>query len=284
MTHKTRYYPDRQRHSPTRSVAWRWYRAINLVKRGRHATRRRDDELTIQAVHYLRRVQRYLDDASRHARLAAEHPSIYAAHQLHGDGDVKAVELEARLLAGQATDVIDSIVGVSRDVVETYEALFFNVRDRLHARDWITAAAVGWWPFDPARGRDARTVLRAFAYHGGPLILDAVLPYLLEGRLRLPPSSDTSTPEGQFDRVIRAAIELETLPWGAKVDQRLMQINATLLEAKKKASVERRNHSIVAANVVEVLDKVAAGALQEGAAKAQPSAAVEPPASFDATG
>jgi hypothetical protein len=282
MTSTNASYPQRQRHSPTRSVAWRWERAHDLVREGRYYSRHRDDAETGRAVHYLRALNR-----CRHGgdleRLQRFHPEVYAAHQLHDGGD-RTLEVQARLLTGQDLDGIVRITGVPIDALTAYEALFFNVRDRLHARDWIVAAAIGWWHFDPARGRDTRTVLRAFAYHGGPLVVDAVLPYLLGGRLRLPPSSDTSTPEGQLDRVIRAAIELETLPWGAKVDRRLMQINATLLEAKKRAAVERRNHSIVAANVVEVLDKVATGALQEGAAKAQPSAAVEPPASFDATG
>jgi hypothetical protein len=145
-----------------------------------------------------------------------------------------------------------------------YEALFFNVTDRLDARDWITLQAVRWWEFNPAAGRDPATVLRAYAYHGGPLLLDAALPYLLGDRMDVPPGLDPTSPEGRLDRSLRLAVLLGTAPWGAKPDAKLLKLHAELLVDCKKASSARPTESVVARNALEVLDNLGADALQRG--------------------
>jgi hypothetical protein len=145
-----------------------------------------------------------------------------------------------------------------------YEALFFNVTDRLHARDWITLQAVRWWEFDPATGRDPATVLRACAYHGGPLLLDAVLPYLLGGRMDVPPGLDLASPEGRLDRSLRLAVLLETAPWGANADRKLLRLHAGLPADARKGDLAPPAGAVVARNAAELLDQVAAEALQRG--------------------
>jgi hypothetical protein len=150
-------------------------------------------------------------------------------------------------------------------VVATYEALFFNVSDRLGARDWITTWAIGWWAFDPAKGRDVATVLKGFAYHGGPIVLEAVLPYLLGGRMQAQPAADPTTPERRLDGSIRLAIDLEMLPWGAASSLKLFSMHADLLEEARKRLARQRNSTPVSQNVEETLEKLAAGALQQTA-------------------
>jgi hypothetical protein len=89
-------------------------------------------------------------------------------------------QVEARLLTGQSYDEIGSKLPATPKAVEYYEQLFFNVRDRLACKDWISNII-------EQRRRDEREwgctseeaergyVMRKFAYSGGPLVLDALL-------------------------------------------------------------------------------------------------------------
>jgi hypothetical protein len=137
------------------------------------------------------------------------------------------------------------------------------VSDRLHARDWVTCYAVGWWQFDPAKGRDAATVLRAYAFHGGPRLLDAVLPHLLGDQRLVTPACDRATPEGRLDRSIRLGLDVEMLPWGAQTDQKVLKLHLELLGNAQKASPGRANGGFAAPNVLETLDQAAGEALRK---------------------
>ncbi len=46
-------------------------------------------------------------------------------------------EIEARLLAAQSAQTIAEATGVTPQAVEVYASVFFDVSDRLNARDWI---------------------------------------------------------------------------------------------------------------------------------------------------
>ena len=52
--------------------------------------------------------------------------------------------------------------------------LFYSVRDRLKARDWVILCAIDW-PIVPDGHRDIASVVRLLAYLGGPLVLEIVL-------------------------------------------------------------------------------------------------------------
>ena len=258
------YYPDFQRRLPCRPVAWRWERAQDLVQRGRYFSRHRDDEPTGRAVHYLRALGSCHTER-RLEGLARSRPDVHAARLLHEGSASTVVEIQARLLARQTPEEIAAITGLPVEVIVAYESLFFNVTDKLHARDWVSAEAIGWWRFDPATGRNAASVLKGFAYHGGLVLLEALLPYLLGGRMQAQPPSDPTTPEGRLDSLIRLVIDLEMLPYSSASDLKLFQMHADLLEEARKTRAMQRNGTPMSQNVDEVLEKLAAGALQEAA-------------------
>ncbi len=66
-------------------------------------------------------------------------------------------EVRARILAGQPDEEIARRCGITAESVHWFEALHFNVRDRLEASDWITARVIGAGPWrgftDAERGR-----------------------------------------------------------------------------------------------------------------------------------
>jgi hypothetical protein len=232
---------------------------LALVDAGRYVSRKRDDEETARAVAYLRALRRG-QGGRRQAGVARSLPDVHAARQLNLHGGNATVEVQARLLAAQSFEEVARITGLPPEVVKWYEALFYQVTDRLRARDWITTCAVGWWASDLSTGRDPATVLRAYAYHGGPALLDAALLYLLGDRMEVRPGYDQFSPEGRLDRSMRLAIRIEMLPWGAKTDRRVFKLHAELTADARKAPSLRPSNAVVARNAVEVLEQVAAEA------------------------
>jgi hypothetical protein len=260
------FYPDLHRRSPVRPLAWRWQRADALVGQGRYFCRRRDAAQTGRTVRYLRALERCRTGLHKE-RLARAFLDVHDARLLHEDNGARAVEVQARLLARQSVDVIARAAGLPLDVVGAYEALFFNVLDRLDASDWITAQAVGWHRFDPAKGRDRATVLKAYAYHGGPLVLETVLPYLLNGRLEAAPSPDLSAADARLDRSVRLALGIDLMPWTAGTALTLMRMHAYRLEAERQVSHGQAHDQSAADVVAKMLEHLCAVARADGAGR-----------------
>src|SRR5262249_49584909 len=143
---------------------------------------------------------------------------IRAAQQLQEDRRTTRLLVQARLLARQTSAAIALLTGVPVPVVDTYEMLFFNVRGHLHAPHWIHLHAIGpkWRPGTAIP--DAGAVLKSFAFHGGPLVLNAVLPYLIGGKDLFEPPLDLTTEQGRKEQAVRLAAAAELLPRGVGTD------------------------------------------------------------------
>jgi hypothetical protein len=232
----TTFYPDLLRHSLLRPPYWRWQRARSLVERGRYFSRRRDDAPTGRVVHYLRALAR-----SRSGRPGAALPNdfaaIHAARQLHESAAPTRLLVQARLLARQTSLAIAVLTGVPSPVVEAYESIFFNVRDRIRARDWILLHAIGPTVCPKTATPDAGTVLKSFAYCGGPLVLNVVAPYLLGGQNLFNPPLDLSTAEGRTEQAVRLAVAAHMLPRDPATDNKLQKIMLLLQERERKRPV-----------------------------------------------
>ncbi len=100
----------------------------------------------------------------------------------------RACIIECRILAGQKDDEIAETLGTSAATIENYEALFFNVRDRMKAHDWILSEVLvpaydHAMQIGTTNAQDGPAVslpyfdatLRSFAFFGGPLVLDFAL-------------------------------------------------------------------------------------------------------------
>jgi hypothetical protein len=242
-------HPDLQRHNPLREPSWRWRRALSLVARGRYFSRHRDDPETGRAVHYLRALAR-CPQGIPSARVVKRYPEIYEAHRLHEDGGTTRMLVEARLLARQPPDEIARLTGVAGAVIDAYEALHFNIADRLDARDWVLTQAVGRRRSAEGAAPDRGVVLKSFAYFGGPLALEAVLPYLAGGKDCLGVNPDLATPEGRREQAVRLAVAAHRLPEDAATGTRLFKIMLLLLENGRK----RPESSTPAALLVDKLE------------------------------
>lgn len=156
-----------RRHSPYRRLDWRWQRAAELLRFGEEPDPRHDDSWTHRAVAF----QRLSADCPAES-LAQAMPDICAAFQLHTLGGAPCWEVQARILARETTDCIETKTGNPSVVVQCYEKLFFAVLDRIDIPTYIESAALTELPLS---GDDVVAVWSHCGYWYGPYLLDEVI-------------------------------------------------------------------------------------------------------------
>jgi hypothetical protein len=111
-------------------------------------------------------------------QVRARFSAIYWAHWFHEQVPDHGVPIrwtiEARILARQSDAEIARLNGCSAEVIEAYEALFFNVRERLDDRDFILTSVIG--PIEAgSKFYDEGQLWKLCGYLGGPQMLDAMI-------------------------------------------------------------------------------------------------------------
>lgn len=236
------------RSSPTRALDWRWGFALDLVEDGRRGPRESVDPWLIEAVRYQR-------DASRKClpeTLAKRYPAVHAAQRLHLGEIAHRLLLETWILTGTDNDEVGRRVGISPVVVDAYEHLFFNVKDRLDATDFVIARL----------SHSHRTqlypraeVVQRQAYFCGPVVLEAMLEAIGGplGFLGGPwPEADLSTPEGRRQVRIQLLLDVETLDLSEVGPRELLHLR----EICEQPRVEAAKEVSWRANWDTVLDKL----------------------------
>jgi hypothetical protein len=173
---------------------------------------------------------------------------LAAAHQLYVSDGPAALLLEVRLLMGQDSADIARLMGMPASVVDLYETVFFQCRDRLHARDWVVCCALGMPPSGASIDPEKAAVLKRFAFFGGPLVLDAVQPYLLDGKDLFEPPLDLSTLDGRREQGIRLAVAVHLLPNDAATQWKLQKIMVLVQERDRQSKNWRWNTALATGN------------------------------------
>lgn len=182
--------------NPFREPDWRWERVLDMADRQPTPGRcsRRDDEYIRAARSFLLR-WRARADADRR-ELFYENPGLFLAYQIfekQQEADERALTLQARLLANMGYKEIARSMDTLHQAVDWYEALFFNVRDKLHARDWVTRQVLvpamsrglgldraaeeerSPWAAQPIAHPFLDSSLKMFAYFGGPVVCEFMI-------------------------------------------------------------------------------------------------------------
>jgi hypothetical protein len=163
-------------HDPFRDPAWRYRRAAYLVEHGRSPLPQ-DDALTSDAWRFLRELADCEDEVSR-GLLAQRFSGIAEAHQFFlGAPPLRRAELEARLLANQADEIIAEKLDLSVGSVRMYHDLYYSVRASLEASDYISNVVLRGEVTDGARAEDREWLLRVFGYSRGGVAVDSLLTY-----------------------------------------------------------------------------------------------------------
>lgn len=160
--------------SPFRKPTWRWQVAQHLADRNDPMQLPWSDPWIEQAVEYLQ-CGLISAEALREEADPVWLP-IHLAAYLHnaGSGHLRH-ELEARLLTAADARQIAAMCGLAPELVEAYEALFFDVRDRLRHRSYIFHQVIGsrlYTGFDP---NESDVLWKLIAFQGGNVALDAIL-------------------------------------------------------------------------------------------------------------
>src|ERR1700733_5058202 len=172
--------------NPLRVPDWRWLRAQDIAHGGPPVTVRQDGATSATLIRRAARFYKALqgcDSDERQMKLAWERPDMFWAHymydQLHNP---MRWSIEARILAGETDREIATRIGCSEEIIQAYEALFFNVRDKLNRTDYILNVVLKDAVLRGLHEREKDLLWKLVAYTGGSHLLDAVINPLVNPR------------------------------------------------------------------------------------------------------
>jgi hypothetical protein len=155
----TRAIPPKFRKDyPDRVVDWRWQQAKLLDDS------RSDDALIDLARRFYLDLKTCQEEVQK-AVLYDHYPIFYIAWEIYDSISKRKAELEARILARQTFDLIANRMGLPLDVVTIYEAVFFNVLDRIDNVSYICNHALSMEP--NVLKRDQAELWKVIAYFAG---------------------------------------------------------------------------------------------------------------------
>jgi hypothetical protein len=231
--------------NPCRVPDWRWRRAQDIVDgHGLPATVRREGATSAVQIGRAARFYKALlhcdSDEQLQMKLAWECPNIFWPHYLYNQPhNPSRWVVEAHLLAGETDQKIASRIGCSEEYIRTYEALFFNVREKLNCTDYISNVVLKDVVVRGLHERDKDLLWKLMAYTYGSQVLDAVINPL--GNLHCVDSSDDIWDffqESAIDVIKKkAAIAAVSVPINSKTEMKLIKVFGKFVE------LERSNNS-----------------------------------------
>ena len=275
-------YPKLCVRDPLRDPAWRYRRAERFAETPASPAAlpcRTEDEPTrylLQVMRHLPRLTAYLSSCAAAPEQEREwhclkpwKAEIVTALQIYFDEATNLPGmLQAAILARLNDAAIAARIAATPEVVKWYHWLFFDVRDRLDARDWIVriirapfAARGAVAPDCQDSSHDWAVALMAFAYFGGPHALDSVAHGFRDGA----PLRDASDAEQWFGQTlahlvqVNAAVAAESLRSNRKDVMKLLSL-ATRREraqggrAKRTAGAVGQAPEYIATNVQAMLN------------------------------
>ncbi len=210
--------------NPFRPVDWRWRRAVDLVESGRIASPGHDDAGVCLARKFFRALRGCQDDAARQL-LARRMPALFQTYTIYaGPPSFAKSVIEARLLTEETFAQIADKCNCTPAVIETYELLFFSVRDRLTAEGYILHQVIGPRAHTGLRDDDIDVILKMRAFAGGAVVLDHLIdfvnnPPVLPDRPEQLDPAELQVLRGKF--LTRASIVLDAMPINGMTLQRL---------------------------------------------------------------
>src|SRR5262249_44410090 len=142
---------------PLRPPDWRWLRAGDLWDQGEQPSEPWDDAWVRRALRLYRGLQQ-----GKGPRPGQRTADLWQAYRLYCGESLLRWEAEARLLVEPPARVAAKC-GVTRQFLHAYEKVFFNVRDRLEAKGYITNVVLGGDLFTRLRENDLGKNLKLFA-------------------------------------------------------------------------------------------------------------------------
>jgi hypothetical protein len=248
-----------RKNNPRRPVDWRWQLADIALNNDGYIRRSRSDKYIQKAIRFRRQANRCLDD-NDYMRLLDIAPDLYEVWNLFDDGDDCEIrwEMEARLLTDQTYEQIGEAVNLTPESVELFEAIFFNVRDRVHNPSYITHMVFGKSIQAGLTERAYDTLWKMFGYWGGVHVLNCFL-----YRFNAPAKPDT--PSGMFafadddvklSQRMKALIAARAVPVNWETQLEILNIYMRMLEMERNAGEGSGASETLVMSIGAVLTKI----------------------------
>ena len=244
------------RDNPRRATNWRWLRAMQIDSGGPRASRAIDGPEGFTWIRRASRLKRRYEQAGNRPelmyRLIQYDRPLFWAHSIFLD-DKAATRwaIEARILAGETDREIAERLGTDPEIIEAYEAVFFQVREMLNRRDYIVNVVMGEAVTRGLSERQFDLLWKMFAYHGGSYVLDAVISKFTP--IAKPESHDGV---GQFFQEFavntvkhKAAVATLTVPINTHTQLALIESFVKYVEIEKGTENASKAHSTIIENI-----------------------------------
>lgn len=219
-----------------------WRRACDLAAdKQRHLSRKRDSNLLIRAVQYLRATTRCASERSQRA-LAAKFPDIFVAFKLGEEPGLRPWEVKARVLARQSDRAIARYVGSPTPAVAAFLGLFFNVRPYLDAHSYINQCVLG---LRASETPTAEALGLATAYNHGPRVIEAWRDFLQHPG----ETQDLRTEAGRTRASLQLLVDVHSLELNDANRRSLLRMSHLILNSATKTSKPTSLESRVCKNL-----------------------------------
>jgi len=244
------------RDSPRRAPNWRWLRAVQIDAAGPRPSRARDGEEGFAWIRRASRLKRRFEQANNRPdilyRLLQQDRALFWAHSLWlEDKAPTRWAIEARVLAGESDKQIAARLGVDEEIVQAYEAVFFNVREMLANRDYIVNVVMADAVTRGLTERQYDLLWKLFGYHGGSHVLDAVI-----SKFSPIDKPTNASGVGTFFQEFavntvkhKAAIATLTIPINTHTQIALIESFVKYVEIEKNSENAGKAHSTIVENI-----------------------------------
>lgn len=168
------------RNNPMRSPHWKWLRAVSIDAGGPKASRAMDGSDGFRWIRRALRLKRHHAEAGSRPEalynLARIDGDLFWAHALWSEEKQPTRwAIEARILAGESNEEIAKKIGCDVGVIDAYEAVFFNVSEKLQNTEYIVNVVMAESVTKGLTERQYDLLWKMFGYTGGVHVLDAMI-------------------------------------------------------------------------------------------------------------
>lgn len=232
---------DVSRDNPMRPPDWRWQRAMGVVDGSQPNPGRKFDgalgyRWIKRAVNFKVAYENCGSDDLALRRLANMTPDIYWAHKLwHQDKQLMRWDVEARLLARCNNFEAAYSLGLPDAVVEAYENLFFNVREKLQHSQYILHCVIGEAVQRGLSEREYDTLWKIYGYYYGPHVLQTMTSkFVNPGWCASPDTAGSTLQDDAISSLkYKAAIAAKTVPVNGTTQIDLLNVFTKFIEVER---------------------------------------------------
>jgi hypothetical protein len=166
--------------NPWRSPDWRWTQAMRCVDGPPVADpvdNAEGGKWIVRTSRFIEELRQCENDPDLESRLERDHPSMFWAYALYSDPSLRRARfaLEARILAGRSNQEIAQAIDCDEQVIETFEAVFFHVREKLASQGYVADVVFAESAARGPKDREIDLYWKLVAYFCGPQALEAVI-------------------------------------------------------------------------------------------------------------